>query len=118
MDVKKKLVELLRNAKAAMKAENLSCGLARNMFVADFMIANGVTVADGMDTDVPAGWIPVTERLPENYEAVMTCDEKGRIHIMAHHHNFQTPFGIVKGNFMGYSPVTHWMPLPEPPKGE
>ena len=38
------LIELIRNAKAAMKAENLSCDIARNMFVADFLIANGVTV--------------------------------------------------------------------------
>ena len=44
MDVREKLVELLRNAKAAMKSENLSCDIARNMFVVDFMMANGVTV--------------------------------------------------------------------------
>ena len=46
MDVRGKLVELLRNAKAAMKSENLSCDIARNMFVVDFMMANGVTVQD------------------------------------------------------------------------
>ena len=46
MDVREKLVELLRNAKAAMKSENLSCDIARNMFVVDFMIANGVTVQE------------------------------------------------------------------------
>ena len=43
MDVMEKLVELLQNAKAAMKSENLSCDIARNMFVVDFMMANGVT---------------------------------------------------------------------------
>lgn len=63
-------------------------------------------------------WIPVTERLPENYKAVLTCDERKIIHIMAHHRDFKAPFGIVKGNFMGYAPITHWMPLPQPPKGE
>ena len=46
MDVKEKLVELLKNAKSAMKSENLSCDIARNMFVVDFMIANGVTVQE------------------------------------------------------------------------
>ena len=46
MDVREKLVELLRNAKAAMKSENLSCDIARNMFVVDFMMANGVTVQE------------------------------------------------------------------------
>jgi hypothetical protein len=51
MDVREKLVELLRNAKAAMKAESLSCDLAKNMFVVDFLMANGVTVQelDGCD---------------------------------------------------------------------
>lgn len=51
MDVREKLVELLQNAKAAMKSENLSCDIARNMFVVDFMIANGVTVQDGKPLD-------------------------------------------------------------------
>ena len=46
MNVGEKLVELLRNAKAAMKAENLSCDIARNMFVVDFLMANGVTVQE------------------------------------------------------------------------
>ena len=46
MDVKEKLVALLQNAKAAMKSENLSCDIARNMFVVDFMMANGVTVQE------------------------------------------------------------------------
>lgn len=46
MDVREKLVELLRNAKAAMKSENLSCDIARNMFVVDFMMSNGVTVQE------------------------------------------------------------------------
>ena len=46
MDVREKLIELLQNAKAAMKSENLSCDIARNMFVVDFMIANGVTVQE------------------------------------------------------------------------
>ena len=46
MDVREKLVELLQNAKSAMKSENLSCDIARNMFVVDFMMANGVTVQE------------------------------------------------------------------------
>ena len=46
MDVREKLVELLQNAKSAMKSENLSCDIARNMFVVDFMMSNGVTVQE------------------------------------------------------------------------
>ena len=56
MDVREKLVELLQNAKAAMKSENLSCDIARNMFVVDFMMANGVTVQDfGLVNDMNNG---------------------------------------------------------------
>ena len=62
MDVREKLVELLQNAKAAMKSENLSCDIARNMFIVDFMMANGVTVQE---------WISVDERLPENFISVL-----------------------------------------------
>ena len=47
---------MLQNAKAAMKSENLSCDIARNMFVVDFMMANGVTVQK---------WISVDDRLPD-----------------------------------------------------
>ena len=66
MDVREKLIELLQNAKAAMKSENLSCDIARNMFVVDFMMANGVTVQE---------WISVDERLPESGVHVLLCCE-------------------------------------------
>jgi hypothetical protein len=57
-------------------------------------------------------WIPVTERLPEYEEPVMGWDEELR------------DMGIINfvyGQFldiidMSEVNVTHWMPLPEPPK--
>lgn len=63
------------------------------------------------------GWIPVTERLPEDYEKVLTCDHKGNIHVMGHHHDFIAPFGITSHD-PRYFPVTHWMPLPIRPGEE
>ena len=108
MDVREKLVELLRNAKAAMKSENLSCDIARNMFVADFMIANGVTVQE---------WIPVTERLPENIanRVLVVCERSNGV-FYAH---YEKPFWInLETDKPFISTVTHWMPLPHPPKGE
>lgn len=108
MDVREKLVELLQNAKSAMKSENLSCDIARNMFVVDFMMANGVTVQE---------WISVTERLPENIanRVLVVCERSNGV-FYAH---YEKPFWInLETDKPFISTVTHWMPLPEPPKGE
>ena len=122
MDVREKLVELLRNAKSAMKSENLSCDIARNMFVVDFMMANGVTVQE---------WISVDDRLPDEtgrYLAVkkrIAPDELGgnRTDIVILRFfvddGFRMPTHIpdwINGEIN--EEVTHWMPLPEMPKGE
>ena len=121
MNVREKLVELLQNAKAAMKSENLSCDIARNMFVVDFMMANGVTVQE---------WISVDDRLPEEtgrYLAVkkrIAPDELGgnRTDIVILRFfvddGFRMPTHIpdwINGEIN--EEVTHWMPLPNPPKG-
>ena len=116
MDVREKLVELLRNAKSAMKSENLSCDIARNMFVVDFMMANGVTVQE---------WISVDDRLPDEtgrYLAVkkrIAPDELGgnRTDIVILRFfvddGFRMPTHIpdwINGEIN--EEVTHWMPLP------
>ena len=107
MDVKEKLVELLQNAKAAMKSENLSCDIARNMFVVDFMMANGVTVQE---------WISVDDRLPEE-----------KVNCIVHYkHAYCNNDGYWAIGFCFYDgekfqfdqayKVTHWMLIPQPPK--
>ena len=84
---------------------------------ADCLLSLGVTVQDGKDNDVPTGWIPVTERLPEAGEVVLACGKRHATSGM-----FQ---GVLrnkpnmwhwKGNTL--KEVTHWMPLPVPPKGK
>ena len=108
MDVKEKLVELLQNAKAAMKSENLSCDIARNMFVVDFMMANGVTVQE---------WISVKDRLPENIanRVLVVCERSNGV-FYAH---YEKPFWInLETDNPFISTVTHWMLLPELPKGD
>ena len=122
MDVKKKLVELLGNmycgdigiyaCEACEYRYEESCNVKA---FADHLIANGVTVQDGKDTDVPTGWIPVTERLPDTEDRVLVCckTKKGLQTInMAY---------LFNGTWHGQgsmSGVTHWMHLPEPPKGK
>ena len=63
-DMRERLIELLKKAKAAMKKENLSCDIARNMFVAEYLIANGVIVPPckvgdtvyEIEYDLNSGW--------------------------------------------------------------
>jgi hypothetical protein len=73
--------------------------------------------------DLSELWIPVTERLPEIYKTVLVYRE-----------NLSVSGGYMSLEFLttgfGYTPqwsndlqtwkskVTHWMPLPEPPKKE
>ena len=110
MNVREKLVELLKNAKAAMKSENLSCDIARNMFVVDFMMSNGVTVQE---------WIPVKDRLPEAGGYVVCIAKRNPFS------RFMPMVARIEKNGWAnpiteqyISEVTHWMPLPQPPKGE
>jgi hypothetical protein len=74
-------------------------------FVADYLIAHGVTVQQ---------WISVSERLPVAQGYYMVYHKNSKI-IAERFYYKDCPdlFVEVTGD-----PVTHWMPLPEPPKGE
>ena len=79
---------------------------------ADHLIANGVTIQE---------WIPVTERLPEHFGVfIVAIREPYKERVGKDCADFD-PFAKTWLPSMcwdkGYA-VTHWMPLPEPPKGE
>ena len=77
----------------------------------------GVTDIIVGDKSSPAGWIPVSERLPELHTKVLCCGIKGGRFIAE-----LTTWGKErylcwdKRNGRGCPTVTHWMPLPQPPK--
>jgi hypothetical protein len=89
--------------------------------VADYLLDNGVTVAK--DTNVPSKWIPVTEKLPKPYVDVLILRKKlnGKGYFQNIDHiyidNMEKPAWFTDV-VMWKSIVTHWMPLPEPPKEE
>lgn len=66
-------------------------------------------------TDIRVGkWIPVTERLPEEYTTILFVSGSGQVHVGyydSEHKGFcdMTGFRYV---------CTHWIPLPQPPKEE
>ena len=82
--------------------------------VADYLLDNGVTFAT--DNNVGSKWIPVSERLPEENVRVLICYIDGGgsrgINTDTRHWNRWLCFS---GEL---ATVTHWMPLPEPPKEE
>lgn len=84
--------------------------------VADYLLDNGITFAK--DTNVPS-WIPVSERMPDTFGtfivAVRIPTRKRTYSDSADFDPFAkkwTP-SLYWGKGMN---VTHWMPLPEPPK--
>ena len=103
MDVREKMIEMIRHEVVPYFAER----------IADHLISNGVTVQE---------WISVDDRLPEenhdgSVNAVLVTD--GFVQHMAYFARGEWRFaesGEIKEP-MWYS-ITHWMPLPEPPKGE
>ena len=71
--------------------------------IADHLIANGVTIQQ---------WIPVSERLPEEYVRVLAIDKvTGEVEIAQLNAFGSFVFRDGRGHGASY-----WMPLPEPPK--
>lgn len=117
MDARKKLVELLGEVQETGVNEiPVGYGCTReyvkNEMVASHLIANGVTVQE---------WISVKDRLPEEGEYVL-CVLKG----FNYGGKIQVCKFVPADKFKdkpyfehfrnGFPSVTHWMPLPEPPK--
>ena len=109
MDVKEKLVEILKQAPFEGKVLDEWWWEEKIKRIADHLISNGVTVQE---------WISVKDRLPEEKVNCIVryqhtyCDNDGYWAIgMCFYDGEKFQPGLA------YK-VTHWMPLPEPPKGE
>ncbi len=115
MDIREKLVELI--SKSLCRHIHKSCKLAEN--IADDLIADGVTVQE---------WISVKDRLPDNQEhdwvLAQVVEDSGFMHIskvMEYRQQrndwFEETYGWLSEHNGAFT-VTHWMPLPQPPKGD
>ena len=84
-----------------------------NAALADYLIANGVTVQQ---------WIPVTERLPEGRCDVLVLriwwGERKPTQIGWYNEVARNWYLLTEDGYIVCDKVTHWMPLPQPPKGE
>ena len=113
MDVREKLIELLTNSQQ-LDVLDWATGWEE---AANYLIAHGVTVQE---------WISVDDRLPDSCGfPCLLCGENsfGQIRV------FEGFTGYMeRGQFEWHSnqkdididvwTITHWMPLPHPPKGE
>lgn len=117
MDVREKLVELLTEFYGCDPMYYDVDALA----IADHLISNGVTVQE---------WISVKDRLPE--QPPNRVDEQGRSWVTQNidcivydgkivfvaHYSFQNKFFWYSDTLHPLKNITHWMEIPQPPKGE
>ena len=129
MDVREKLVEILKQAPFEGKVLDEWWWEEKIKRIADHLISSGVTVQE---------WISVKDMLPEDDEQIESYDD-GRMscktvlaytkygRIISKNRLIVIPTGnkyldnqVTDGWIWarGTEEITHWMPLPDPPKGE
>lgn len=139
MTDKEKLVEIVQSSVG---------GCARNWaeVIADGLIANGVTVQgreiqrlkeennnlciaintlEEINRDLTLRiegskqkWVSVEERLPEDEGAVLVCGSRKGIYTAEFRRNGNYHWFHKLNSKCHHCDPTHWMPLPDPPKGE
>jgi hypothetical protein len=108
--MREKLIELVGQVQdcGCDVTDVVAMNYVENITLVDHLISNGVTVQE---------WISVKDRLPEKKGTFLVCTKN----------DFYCTKNIAKVRFYDgewhgtggiWSNVTHWMPLPEPPKGE
>ena len=102
MDVREKLVEILKQAPFEGRVLDEWWFEEKIKKIADHLISNGVTVQE---------WIPVTERLPDWGDGKVLVFTK---------YGFSICERTVNNRWRGQHAnwITHWTYLPQPPKGE
>lgn len=64
------------------------------------------------------GWISVEEELPDYGITVLTATEEGFVSTGCLVEERGTEFDCIWRFAVTSSPITHWQPLPQPPKGD
>ena len=67
-----------------------------------------------VDSEPQNNWISVEDRLPDDQEEVLVCTRSKN----GYRNIDKGYWSIDRFIHRGRAEVTHWMPLPEPPKGE
>ena len=108
MDVREKLVGLLRNSPHLDTIKGYKGNDCTFEQGADWLIANGVTVHE---------WISVDDRLPQNFVSVLGyMTDAGEFPPVRECYTVGNAFFFPA--LGDVHPVSHWREMPKPPKGE
>ena len=118
MDTREKMVDLVKNSLRAY-GKDLEKTVEPFEFIADFLISNGVTVQ---------GWVPASDPPKKITNKVIVLCKNG-YRGFGHYEDYKgerTWYNLESGKpFTDWDledcesyEVTHWQPMPQPPKGE
>jgi len=123
--MREKLIELLANIRTKQTyctsdGEPVTTIISRAVdeevigIVADALLADGwIRPPCKVGQEV---WVPVTERLPEDGVRVLALHDDGVVRIGISRGYFPAVVTKSHTKTFGFAEVTHWMPLPQPPK--
>lgn len=100
-DIREKLIELIQSAVDG-------CATYWAGLIADHLIANGVTVQK---------WIAFDDVKPKDGQSVLGITTEGEMETYYFYEKWECCLCRYGGNLKTFN-ITHWMPLPEPPRGE
>ena len=117
-NTREKLIELL------LEVEYMRMERTSMRDCADYLIANGVTINRGTDdtsvayklSPTACEWIPFDEIKPKDGQSVLGVTNEGEMEVYYFDVNFETCLCKYCGMVKTFN-ITHWMPLPQPPKG-
>lgn len=134
MSERERIIELLESAESAVYWNSSDQGFIQK--IADHLLANGIRMEPKQATsNENKRWIPVTERLPDEdgkflvhriiFGGVSTMSVVGfaRNGKKVHEYDLRKKKNVwyeydSEVGYYAIDTVTHWMPLPEPPKEE